>query len=204
MPLSSLTSNHHNYSILCGEATGTNRFKTGFYGLTDMPTEFQKAMDCTLHTGFRRCHLLSRWDSGGHKREYGRPQQTGWGADDYLMLRAEHSSSVLASFREISYFGWVTKLMRTVSPLNFQKIRPYKPSNLRKYWEKVAFVHGSIEPSTEFCFRFTYAHWCIFANHWKFVKKNNRSCGGDKTRDCIQKRYWSYCQNPQLLSLRFL
>ena len=29
-------------------ATGTYRFKTGFYGLTDMPTEFQKAMDCTL------------------------------------------------------------------------------------------------------------------------------------------------------------
>ena len=32
-------------SISCVE---TYRFKTGFYGLTDMPTEFQKAMDCTL------------------------------------------------------------------------------------------------------------------------------------------------------------
>ena len=28
--------------------TGTYRFKTGFYGVTDMPTEFQKAMDRTL------------------------------------------------------------------------------------------------------------------------------------------------------------
>ena len=28
--------------------TGTYRFKTGFYGLTDMPAEFQKAMDYTL------------------------------------------------------------------------------------------------------------------------------------------------------------
>ena len=28
--------------------TGTYRFKTGFYGLTDMPAEFQKAVDCTL------------------------------------------------------------------------------------------------------------------------------------------------------------
>ena len=28
--------------------TGTYRFKTGFYGLTDMPAEFQKAIDCTL------------------------------------------------------------------------------------------------------------------------------------------------------------
>ena len=28
--------------------TGTYRFKTGFYGLKDMPAEFQKAIDCTL------------------------------------------------------------------------------------------------------------------------------------------------------------
>ena len=48
LPLSSLTSSHCNFNILCGEATGTYRFKTGFYGLTYMPTEFQKAMDCTL------------------------------------------------------------------------------------------------------------------------------------------------------------
>ena len=48
LPLSDLTSSHCNLSILCGEATGTYRFKTGFYELTDMPTEFQKAMDCTL------------------------------------------------------------------------------------------------------------------------------------------------------------
>ena len=34
--------------FLCGDATGRYRFKPRFYGLTDMPTEFQKAMDCTL------------------------------------------------------------------------------------------------------------------------------------------------------------
>ena len=28
--------------------TGTYRFKTGFYGLTDMPADFQKAIDCTI------------------------------------------------------------------------------------------------------------------------------------------------------------
>ena len=48
LPLSSLTSSHCKLNILCGEATGTYHFKTGFYGLTDMPIEFQKAMDCTL------------------------------------------------------------------------------------------------------------------------------------------------------------
>ena len=48
LPLSSVTSSHCNFNILCGDATGTYRFKTGFYALTDLPTEFQKAMDCTL------------------------------------------------------------------------------------------------------------------------------------------------------------
>ena len=39
-----------NFNIVCVEQTGTYRFKTGFYGLTDMPKEFQKAMDNTLQS----------------------------------------------------------------------------------------------------------------------------------------------------------
>ena len=42
------TARHCNFNIICGDAKGTYRFKTGFYGLTDMPAEFQKAMDYTL------------------------------------------------------------------------------------------------------------------------------------------------------------
>ena len=42
------TARHCNFNISCGDATGTYRFKTGFYGLTDMPAESQKAMDYTL------------------------------------------------------------------------------------------------------------------------------------------------------------
>ena len=42
------TARHCNFNIICGDATGTYRFKTGFYGPTDMPAEFQKAMDYTL------------------------------------------------------------------------------------------------------------------------------------------------------------
>ena len=48
IPLSEKTSKNYNFSIVGAKATGTYRFKTGFYGLTDMPTEFQKAMDRTL------------------------------------------------------------------------------------------------------------------------------------------------------------
>ena len=39
------TAKHCIFNIICGESTCTYRFKTGFYGLTDMPAEFQKAMD---------------------------------------------------------------------------------------------------------------------------------------------------------------
>ena len=37
-----------NFQIIGGKATGTYRFITGFYGLTVMSTEFQKAMDSEL------------------------------------------------------------------------------------------------------------------------------------------------------------
>ena len=42
------TSRPCNFNIFCCDTTDTYRFETGFYGLTDMPTEIQKAMDYTL------------------------------------------------------------------------------------------------------------------------------------------------------------
>ena len=42
------TANHCNLNIISGDMTGTYNFRTGFYGLKDMPAEFQKAMDYTL------------------------------------------------------------------------------------------------------------------------------------------------------------
>ena len=38
-----------NFQIIEGRATGTYAFKTGIYGLTIMPSEFQKIMDTLLH-----------------------------------------------------------------------------------------------------------------------------------------------------------
>ena len=46
--LHSDTPRHCNVNLVSGDMTGTYRFKTGFYGLTDMPAEFQKAIDLTL------------------------------------------------------------------------------------------------------------------------------------------------------------
>ena len=48
MPLEEETAKHCNFQIIGGKATGTYRFITGFYGLTIMPTEFQKARDKEL------------------------------------------------------------------------------------------------------------------------------------------------------------
>ena len=48
LPLHPETQKHCNFNILGGNATGTYRFLNGFYGLTDLPTTFQKMMDTTL------------------------------------------------------------------------------------------------------------------------------------------------------------
>ena len=48
LKLHSDTARHCNFNLVSGDMTGTYRFKTGFYGLTDMPAEFQKTTDCTL------------------------------------------------------------------------------------------------------------------------------------------------------------
>ena len=42
------TARHCNLNIVSCEGTGTYRFITGFYGITDMPAALQKAVDYTL------------------------------------------------------------------------------------------------------------------------------------------------------------
>ena len=42
------TSKQCNFSIVGGKTTGTYRFLTRFYGLGDMPNEFQSVMDSLL------------------------------------------------------------------------------------------------------------------------------------------------------------
>ena len=48
IPLDRKTREQCNFSLVGGNATGTYQFQTEFYGLTDMPAEFQKAVDLTL------------------------------------------------------------------------------------------------------------------------------------------------------------
>ena len=48
LPLDESMAKHCNFQIIDGKSTGTYRFVTGHYGLSIMPTEFQKLMDITL------------------------------------------------------------------------------------------------------------------------------------------------------------
>ena len=48
LPLVEATEKQCNFNIAGGQATGTYRFITDFYGPTDMPAQFQKAIDNTL------------------------------------------------------------------------------------------------------------------------------------------------------------
>ena len=48
IPLDRKTREQCNFSLVGGNATGTYQFQTGFFGLTDMPAEIQKAIDHTL------------------------------------------------------------------------------------------------------------------------------------------------------------
>ena len=52
------TSNQCNFSIVGGDITGTYQFLIGFYGLGDMPNEFQRVMDSTIGSiPFTNCYL---------------------------------------------------------------------------------------------------------------------------------------------------
>ena len=44
-PLDDKLSEQCNFAIIGGKASGIYRFKTGFYGLTVMPTEFQRIIE---------------------------------------------------------------------------------------------------------------------------------------------------------------
>ena len=72
--LTAETAKQCNFNIVGGQATGTYRFLTEFYGLAVMPAKFQKAMDHTLnHAKNTFCFLVdilivSKGDKPEHKK----------------------------------------------------------------------------------------------------------------------------------------
>ena len=52
------TREKRNFSLIGGHATEMHQFQTGFYGLKDMPAEFQRAIDMTLSNCSNRYGFL--------------------------------------------------------------------------------------------------------------------------------------------------
>ena len=58
LSLHNFTSSQCNFSLVGGDITGTYQFLTGFYGLGNLPNEFQRVMDSTLRNfPFTNCYL---------------------------------------------------------------------------------------------------------------------------------------------------
>ena len=146
LPLSKETSKHCNFSIVGGSATGTYRFKTGFYGLTDMPTEFQKAMDLTLINLTNTFCFL----------------------DDILIVSrgslAEHNELVEKAMKRVEAEGFSLKLSKcefSVHKINWlgyeideDGYRPFKNprhpcTKTPKKSNKTEIIHGFSQPSQQ-------------------------------------------------------
>ena len=69
--LTAETAKQSKVNIVGGQATRTYRFLTGFYGLADMPAEFQKALDRTLnHAKNTFCFLNDILIVSNEKKQY--------------------------------------------------------------------------------------------------------------------------------------
>ena len=72
IPLDEDIAKQCNFNIIGGQATGTYRFNNGFYGLRDMPTEFQKSIDKTVYNLTNTFILLDyryrRWSTKSLKK----------------------------------------------------------------------------------------------------------------------------------------
>ena len=131
------TSKQCNFSIVGGEITGTYRFLTGFYGLGDMPNEFQRVMDSLLkNIPFANCYI-----------------------DDILVasrgILEEQKSivykilSILCAFfiSDIEWLGFkisVDGLRPLVGKADAKKNLP-TPKNISELWGKCAFFKSDIE-----------------------------------------------------------
>ena len=75
LSLDNFASSQCNFSLVGGDITSTYQFLTGFYGLGDMPNEFQRVMDSTLgKIPFTNCYLddilvASKGSFNDHKKK---------------------------------------------------------------------------------------------------------------------------------------
>ena len=139
VPLHELTKRHCNFQIVGGKSTGTYRFTTGYYGLTVMPTEFQKLLDLTLaniNSVFVYIDDILIVTKGTKQEHVNKVKEVTRVLDDAnLQLKAGKSTIAQES---IEWLGF--KLSRTgISPINTksqgisQRLRPTNLKQLRSF-----------------------------------------------------------------------
>ena len=126
--LTAETAKQCNFNIAGGQATGTYRFLTGFYGLADMPAEFQKAMDRTLnHSKNTFCFLddiliVSKGEAKDHEKLVRNVLQKL--DDENLALKITKceffQSSVNWLGHNLSVHGTIPKITKTEAIANLQ------------------------------------------------------------------------------------
>ena len=185
VPLHISTAKHCNFQIFGGESTGTYRFVSGFYGLSVMPTEFQKVMDLLL-AKFREVFLF---------------------IDDILIVTKGTKNEHLDKVREIlktldnaelqlkagkckiaqSEIEWLGFKMRKdgISPVNTkvqaitEKLRPENLKELRSFLGAVNQFNKFIPDVASICFPFRsilekVATWKWTPEHeTAFIRVNN-------------------------------
>ena len=137
------TPNHCNFNIISGDMTGTYRFQTGFYGLTAMPEEFQKAMDYTL-IGLKntKCFLdeilvVSKGTLEEHKRYVVSCLRRLDGENIRINLPKSHSAKL-----EIDWLGYHIS-QSGISPIEC-KTSAILPLEAPKILKKLRFFLGSV------------------------------------------------------------
>ena len=132
--LTAETAKQCNFNIVGGQATGTYRFLTGFYGLADMPAEFQKAMDRTLyHSKNTFCFLddiliVSKGEAKDHEKLVRNVLQKL--DDENLALKITKceffQSSVNWLGHNLSVHGIIPKITKTEAIANLQPPKSLK------------------------------------------------------------------------------
>ena len=139
VPLHELTKKHCNFQIVGGKSTGTYRFTTGYYGLTVMPTEFQKLMDLTLaniNSVFVYIDDILIVTKGTKQEHVNKVKEVMRVLDD-ANLQLKAGKCIIAQ-ESIEWLGY--KLSRTgISPINTksqgisERLRPTNLKQLRSF-----------------------------------------------------------------------
>ena len=139
VPLHELTKKHCNFQKVGGESTGTYRFTTGYYGLTVMPTEFQKLMDLTLaniNSVFVYIDDILIVTKGTKQEHVNKVKEVMRVLDD-ANLQLKAGKCIIAQ-ESIEWLGY--KLSRTgISPINTksqgisERLRPTNLKQLRSF-----------------------------------------------------------------------